>query len=116
MLNGENKENFTVLHALYLRFTFGTNSMHTSSRAYRILVFLSAFFYKFMLFDFQVKDAAGIIDHAQIALASPGSAEAYTCRSYLIFNCIIWMCWLNLEKFGLVRFQSDMRVKSPISA
>ncbi len=64
--NGENMDNFTALYILYLRFTFGTNSMHVSPHAYRILVFLLAFFYRFMLFEFRVKDAAGTIDHAQI--------------------------------------------------
>ncbi len=71
-------DNLTALYTSYLRFTFSTNSMHASPSAYRILVFVLAIFYKFMLFEFQVKDAAGTIDHAQIAKASPGADEVYT--------------------------------------
>ncbi len=67
MSNSENMDNFTALYTLYLHFTFGTNSMHASTGAFGILIFLLAFFYKFMLLEFQVKDAAGTIDHVQIA-------------------------------------------------
>ncbi len=41
--------------------------MHALPRAYRILVFLPAFFYKFMLFEFWFKGAAGTMDDAQKA-------------------------------------------------
>ncbi len=58
----------------YLCFTFGTN--FDAPHAYGISVFLLAFLYKFMLFELRFKDAAGTIDHAQIALASPGQSEA----------------------------------------
>ncbi len=75
MTNGENMDNFTVLYTLYLRFTFGTNSMHASPRVYRISVFFPAFFCKFMQFEFQVRDAAGTIDRAQIAQASQSPVE-----------------------------------------
>ncbi len=39
-------------------------------------VLFPAFFYKFMLFEFWVKDVAGTIDHAQIASVSLVSVEA----------------------------------------
>ncbi len=55
MSNGENMDNFTALYTSYLHLTKGTISMHASPHAYVILIFL-AFFYKFMLFKFQVKD------------------------------------------------------------
>ncbi len=84
--NGENMENLTALYTSYLRFTFGTNVMHASSCSYRIFVFVLAFFYTFMLTEFWVKDALGTIDHAQIALASLGRAEAYTCRCSFNFQ------------------------------
>ncbi len=58
-------DNFTALSASYLRFTSGTNSMHTSPRVQGIFGFALAFLY--LLFEFQVKDPAGTIDHAQIA-------------------------------------------------
>ncbi len=64
MLDGENMDNLTVLYASYLY--FGTNSTHTYPCAYGIFVF----FYKFLLFEFQVKDVAGIIDHVQTAILS----------------------------------------------
>ncbi len=88
MLNGEITDNFTKLYTSYLRFTSGTNSMHASLRAYGILVF----FYRFRLFQFQVKDAAGTMDQTQIASAGPGQVEVYTCKSNLTLNCIIWVC------------------------
>ncbi len=56
LLNSENMDNFTALYTSYLRFTFGTNSMHASPCANRIFVFLLTFFYKFMLLEFRVKD------------------------------------------------------------
>ncbi len=40
--------------------------MNASPDAYEIFVFFSVFFYKFTLFQFQVKDAAGTFDHAQL--------------------------------------------------
>ncbi len=67
MSNGKNMDNFAALDTSYLRFTFASVSMHPSPRAYRIFVFVLAFFYKFMLFQFHVKDAVGTIDHVQIA-------------------------------------------------
>ncbi len=54
----------------------------------RIFVFILAFLYKFILFEF----AAGTIDHAQIASASPDLVEAYTCRSISTSNRIIRVC------------------------
>ncbi len=66
--------------------------MQASSYAYIFFVFFPAFFYKFMLFEFRVKDTAGTVDHAQNASASPGPVEAYTCRSNLTSNHIIWVC------------------------
>ncbi len=63
-------DNFTVLYASYLRLTFITSSMHATPRAYGILVFFRVFFYNFMLFELQVKDASGTIDHAQKTSAS----------------------------------------------
>ncbi len=57
MSNGENMDIFTALYVLYLRFTFGTNSVHASPHAYGILIFLLAFFYKFLLFKLQDKDS-----------------------------------------------------------
>ncbi len=45
--------------------------------AYGILAFL----YKFMQFEFQVKDARGTINNALVAHASSGLAEAGTCSS-----------------------------------
>ncbi len=71
LLNSTNMDNFSALYTSNLCFIFGTNLMHASPRAYGILIFLPAFFYKFMLFEFWVKDAARIMDHAQNALASP---------------------------------------------
>ncbi len=35
--------------------------------AYGILVFLSTLYYKFMLFEYQVQDTEGTINHVQIA-------------------------------------------------
>ncbi len=67
MFKGENMDYLAALHTLYLRFTFGKNSMHASPHAYRILIFFSAFFSKFMLSEFRAKDAAVIVDHTQIA-------------------------------------------------
>ncbi len=67
MSNGENMENFTVLYTSYLYVTFGTNPLHASPCAYGIFVSVLAFFYKFLLFEFWVKDAAGTVDHVQIA-------------------------------------------------
>ncbi len=67
MSNSENMDNFTALYSSYLRFTFGTNLMHASPHAYEIFIFILTIFYKFMLFEFQVKDAVGTINHAQIA-------------------------------------------------
>ncbi len=57
--NGENMDSFTALYTSYLRFTFGTNSMHASPGAYRIFVLVLAFFYKFMVFEPRVKDHSG---------------------------------------------------------
>ncbi len=59
MLNNENKDNFTALYTSNLGLTFGTNLMHASPRGYGIFVFIFAFFYKFMLFEFEVKDRRG---------------------------------------------------------
>ncbi len=59
MLNGDNVDIFTELYTSYLRFTFGTKSLYTSPHVYRILVFSLAFFYKFILFDFQVLNCHG---------------------------------------------------------
>ncbi len=42
-----------------------SDSVQASSHAYGILVLLPAFFYKCMLVEFWVKDAAGTISHAQ---------------------------------------------------
>ncbi len=81
--------------------------MHTSPYAYGILVFLLTFFYKFMLFEFQVKDAVGTINHAQNTEVSPVPVKAYTCKSYSTSNHIIWVCQLDFEKFDLVKIQSD---------
>ncbi len=92
MSNNENMDSYTVLHTSYLCFTFGTNLMHASPRADTIPVFLPAFFNKFKLFEFQVKDTAGTIDHAQIASSSMSPVEAYTCRSNLTSSRIIWIC------------------------
>lgn len=39
--------------------------------------------------------------------ASSGPTKAYTWKSKLISNCIIWVCKSNSEKFDLVQFQSD---------
>ncbi len=66
----ENMDNFIALYTLYLStfvFTFGTNLMHTSPHAYRILVFLAAVFYKVMLFVFWVQDTAVTIKYAHNA-------------------------------------------------
>ncbi len=60
MSNGENIDNLTALYASYLHFICGTNLMHASPRAYWILVSLLAFFYKFMLFEFQSKMLQGL--------------------------------------------------------
>ncbi len=49
-------DNFTALYTSFLQFTFGTSLLHTSPRAYKIFVFILASFYKFMLFELQVKD------------------------------------------------------------
>ncbi len=76
MSNGENMENFTALYTSYLHFTFGTNLMHAAPRAYGIFVFVLAFFYRFVLFLFRVKDATKTVNHAQIAWASLGPVEA----------------------------------------
>ncbi len=95
MSNGENMNNLTAL------FTFGTNLMHASPRIYGILVFFQAFFYKFMLFKFWVKDAMGTINHAHITEASPDPVKAYTCRSHPTSNRIFWVCQLNCEKFEI---------------
>ncbi len=65
--NSEDMDNFTALYTSYLLFTFGTNLMHASPRGHGISVFYSAFCYKFMLFEFQVKGVMGTVDHAQIA-------------------------------------------------
>ncbi len=56
MLNSEIMDNFTALNTSYLCITFGTNLMHASPCAYGFFVFFPAFFYKFMLFEFWVKD------------------------------------------------------------
>ncbi len=98
-------DNFTALYTSYLRFTL-LNSVCASTRAHGILVFFPAFFYRFMLFDFWVKDTTGVIDHAQTAYASLGLCEAYTCRSNSTPDCIICVCLLDFEKFNLVQFQS----------
>ncbi len=58
-LNDETMDNFTAL-----------------CTAYGILVVLPAFFYKFMLFEFWVKDAAGTTNYAQIAEAGPPLSRA----------------------------------------
>ncbi len=68
-------DNCTALYASYLHFTFGTNKMHASLRANEILVFFPAFLYRFMLFEFQVKDAVRTIVHVQIVQSSPGSVQ-----------------------------------------
>ncbi len=67
MSNDENTDNFTALYASNLRFSFGINLMHSSSRAHRIFVFFSASLYKFMLFKFRFRDTVATIDHVQIA-------------------------------------------------
>ncbi len=74
----------------------------TTPRAYGILVCLLTFFFKFMLFEFRVKDDAETIDHMQIVKASRGPVEAYTCESKLTPSHIIEVCSLNFEKFDLV--------------
>ncbi len=75
MTNNENMDNFAALSTSCLRFTFGKKSMQVSPPTSRILIFFSAFFYKFMLLEFCAKDAMGIIDHAQIASASVDPVE-----------------------------------------
>ncbi len=60
-------DNLTALHTLYLLFTFSTNEMHANPHAFGILVLLLSGFYKFMLFDFWVKDTMGTMDNAQNA-------------------------------------------------
>ncbi len=65
MSNNENMDNLQGCMLLF--YTSDTNSMQASPRARDILVFFPAFFYKFMLFEFQVKGDAGTIDHAQNA-------------------------------------------------
>ncbi len=62
MSNSENMDNFTALYTSYLHFTVPTDSVHASPRAYGILVFFPAFLYKFMLFEFWVKDVVETID------------------------------------------------------
>ncbi len=94
MSTSENMCNFTALYTSHLHFSFATISMHATPRACGILVFFPAFFYKFILFEFCVKDTAGTIDHA-----SRGPVEAYTCRSKSTFSLIIWVCKLDFEKF-----------------
>ncbi len=54
-----------------------------------ILVFFTAFLYKFKLLVFRVKDAAGTVDHPQNTQASPGPVEAYSCRSKSVPNYIV---------------------------
>ncbi len=68
---------------------------------------LGAFFDKFILLKFQVRDAAEANDLARIAKASPSPVETNTCRSNLTPNCIIWACLLDFEKLKLAWFQSD---------
>ncbi len=68
MSNSENMDNLTVLYAIC--FTLGTNLMHVTTHAYGVLVFFPAFFYKFMLFEFWVKDNMGTVGQVQIAQAS----------------------------------------------
>ncbi len=53
------------LYTSSLHFTFGINKMHATPHAFDILVAFPGSLYKSMLFKFQVKDAVGIIDHAQ---------------------------------------------------
>ncbi len=53
------------MFTLYFQYRFAVD--HASPHADRILVFLLTFFYKFMLFEFRVKDAAWSVDNAQIA-------------------------------------------------
>ncbi len=101
MSNGENMDNFTALYTSYLRFTFGTNSTHAFSCAYRVFGLVLAFLYKFMLFGSGSKTAAGTTDHVQITQASPGPVKVYPCRRNLTSNHIIY------EKFDLATFQSD---------
>ncbi len=72
MLNGKNTDNFTD------NFTLGTNSMCATSCANKIL--FSALLY---LTNLCCSVSAGTIDHVQIAKASMGLVEAYTCRSNL---------------------------------
>ncbi len=57
--NDENMDNFTALNTSYLRFTFGTKSMHASPCACGNFVFIVAFFYKFVLLEFWVKNQCG---------------------------------------------------------
>ncbi len=45
----------------------------TSFCAYGILVFFTVFLYKFMLFEFRVKDAAGSVDHMQMRRKHAGA-------------------------------------------
>ncbi len=72
--NVENIDNFAALQTSYLRFTFGTNSMHASPLAYGILVLVLAFFYKFMLFEFRVKDRWGYYQSYADCLGKSGSS------------------------------------------
>ncbi len=56
--NGENKDNVTALYTSYLRFTFGTNSMHTFPCP------------NLCCSNSRSKTAVGTTHHVQIALAS----------------------------------------------
>ncbi len=58
----------------------------------RDFVFSPAFLYKFIQFEFWVKDAMGTVDHVQIAEASLGPVAANTCRSNSTSNRIISEC------------------------
>ncbi len=109
VLNVENMDNFTALYASYQCFTFGTVSMHASPCAYGFLFFFPAFFYKFMLFEFRVKDAAGIIGHAQIAEASPGPVKVYTWRSYSQLHYLGVLAWLWEIQFGTNMFSCILK-------
>ncbi len=63
MSNSENMDDFKVLNISYLCFTLVQIRCALPLLFMGFLFSLLAFFYKFMLFEFQVKDKAGTIDH-----------------------------------------------------
>ncbi len=68
MSNSDNMNNLTVLNIPYV--------LYALLFLYLVLVFFPAFFNKFMLFVFRVKDHHGNVDHVQTAIRVNGSIFA----------------------------------------